>query len=413
MRRPVRPTAGTWSGTWEGRDPAGGLVAVTCAEGRIASVRRRADPVADPDAGPAGGADPYLLPGLVDLQMNGFGGHDLNARGLEVDTVVELVRALARTGVTGFAPTLVTAAPEDLRHAARVVAEAVTQSAEVAAAVAFLHVEGPHLSPQDGYRGAHPAAQIRPPDIAEFDALAAAARGLLGLVTVSPHYSGTAAYTGHAVASGVRVAIGHTHARAAEIAASVAAGAGFCTHLGNGCAALLPRHDNHLWPQLADSRLTAGFIADGFHLTDEALAAMLAAKGEHSYLVSDAVALAGSPPGEYDSPIGGRVSLSAEGRLSMAGTSMLAGAACPLSRGVATLARLDGGALARGVSLAAELPRRIAGWSPGFTVGEPADLLLVDHAHGDLDLKVREVVAAGRLVSVREPCWPAQRRLVP
>jgi hypothetical protein len=84
----------------------------------------------------------------------------------------------------------------------------------------------------------------------------------------------------------------------------------------------------------------------------------------------------------------------------MAGTSMLAGAACPLTRGIATLARLDGGALTRGVSLAAERPRRIAGWSPGFTVGEPADLLLVDHRPGDLDLSVLGVVAAGRLVEI-------------
>jgi N-acetylglucosamine-6-phosphate deacetylase len=397
--RPVRPTAGSWSGTWEGRDPAGGRIAVTCVEGRVASVARRSDPTAGPDV--AGyGEGPYLLPGLVDLQVNGYAGHDLNAGGLEMETVVELARALSRSGVTGFAPTLVTAAPEELRQAARVIADAVTRSAEVAAAVAFLHVEGPHLSPEDGYRGAHPAAQIRPPDVAEFDALAAAADGLLGLVTVSPHYPETDIYVAHAVANGVSVALGHTHARAPQIAGAVAAGAAFCTHLGNGCAALLPRHDNHLWPQLADARLTAGFIADGFHLTDEALAAMLAAKGEHSYLVSDTVALAGSPPGDYDSRIGGRVTLAPEGRLSMFGTSMLAGAACPLSRGVATLARLDHGSLTRGVTLAAERPRRIAGWSPAFTVGEPADLLLVEHRPGDLDLTVLGVVAAGRLVAI-------------
>jgi N-acetylglucosamine-6-phosphate deacetylase len=387
-----RPTAGSWTGTWEGRDPAGGLVAVSCADGRIASVHRR------PDPGPGAGGGPYLVPGLVDLQVNGYGGHDLNAGELGIDTVVELGRALARTGVTAYAPTLVTAAPEDLRHAARVVADAVVRYPEVAAAVAFLHVEGPHLSPEDGYRGAHPLGQIRPPDTAEFDALADAARGLLGLVTVSPHYPQAGGYIAHAVARGTRVAIGHTHARAAEIAAAVDAGAAFSTHLGNGCAALVPRHDNHLWPQLADDRLTAGFIGDGFHLPDDALSAMLRAKGGHSYLVSDAVALAGNPAGTYESPIGGRVSLTAEGRLSMAGTSMLAGAACPLSRGVATLARIDGGSLVRGISLAAHRPRQIVGWAPAFTVGAPADLLLVDHRPGDLDLRVQAVVAAGRLV---------------
>jgi N-acetylglucosamine-6-phosphate deacetylase len=394
----ARPTAGSWNGTWSGRDPAGGEVTVSCADGRIAAVRRRADPA--PERTPAGGRGPYLLPGLVDLQVNGYGGHDLNAGELGIETVVELGRALARAGVTAYAPTLVTAAPGRLRHAARVVADAVVRSSEVAAGVAFLHVEGPHLSPADGYRGAHPVDEIRPPDAAEFDALADAARGLLGLVTVSPHYPQVTAYIAHAVANGVRVALGHTDARAAEIAAAVDAGAAFSTHLGNGCAATMPRHDNHLWPQLADDRLTAGFIADGFHLPDPALAAMLAAKGEHSYLVSDAVALAGSAPGDYDSPIGGRVTLSADGRLSMAGTTMLAGAACPLSRGVATLARLDGGSLARGVTLAAERPREIAGWSRGFTVGEPADLVLVDHRPGDLDLTVLAVVAAGRLVPV-------------
>jgi N-acetylglucosamine-6-phosphate deacetylase len=396
--RQSRATAGAWTGTWEGRDPAGGLVAVSCADGRVTSVVRRPDPSAATVGGAAGGDAPYLIPGLVDLQVNGYAGLDLNARELEVETVVELVHALARTGVTGFAPTLVTAPADDLRHAAAVVAAAVTRSAEVAAAVAFLHVEGPHLSPEDGYRGAHPLGEIRPPDPVEFDALAGAAHGLLGLVTVSPHYPQAPAYIRHAVANGVRVAIGHTHARAPEIAAAVTAGAAFSTHLGNGCAALLPRHDNHLWPQLADPRLTAGFIADGFHLTDEALAAMLAAKGEQSYLVSDAVALAGSPPGEYDSPIGGRVTLSPEGRLSMAGSTMLAGAACGLSRGVATLARLDGGSVARGVALAAERPRRIAGWPAAFTVGAPADLVLVDHQPGDLDLEVLAVVSGGRLV---------------
>ena len=397
--RPARAPAGAWSGTWEGLDPAGGRIAVTAVEGRIAAVARRPDPTADAGGQAPSDRGPFLLPGLVDLQVNGYGGHDLNAPGLAVDTVVELVRALARTGVTGLAPTLITASPEDLRQAAKVIADAVARSAEVAAAVAFLHVEGPHLSPEDGYRGAHPVQHIRPPDTDEFDGLAGAAGGLLGMVTLSPHFSGSAAYVAHAVAANVAVAIGHTHARAPEIEAAVAAGAAFSTHLGNGCAALLPRHDNHLWPQLADPRLTAGFIADGFHLTDEALAAMLAAKGEHSYLVSDAVALAGSPPGDYDSPIGGRVILAPDGRLSMAGTSMLAGAACALSRGVATLARLDAGSLARGVSLASERPRRIAGWPPAFQVGEPADLLLVDFTPGDLDLTVLGVVAAGRLVA--------------
>ena len=236
--------------------------------------------------------------------------------------------------------------------------------------MAFLHVEGPHLSAEDGYRGAHPAGQIRPPDIDEFDALAEAAGGLLGLVTVSPHYPEAAAYTAHAVAGGVRVAIGHTHARAPEIAAAVAAGAAFSTHLGNGCAAhAAPARQ----PPLAAARRRRGSPPASSPMASTSPTR----RSPRCWRPRATTAIWCPTPSRWraarrattTAPSAARVTLSPEGRLSMAGTSMLAGAACPLSRGVATLARLDGGSLARGVSLAAERPRRIAGWSPGFTGG--------------------------------------------
>ena len=156
----------------------------------------------------------------------------------------------------------------------------------------------------------------------------ASSGGLVGKITLSPHYDQVANFIRALVGQGILVAIGHTSATADQIHAAVSAGARLSTHLGNGAAAMLPRHPNFIWAQLACDRLDAGFIADGFHLPADTFKAMLRAKGlERSYLVSDTAALAGMPPGVYDQPIGGRVEVGSDGRLSVAGTPYLAGAA--------------------------------------------------------------------------------------
>ena len=115
-------------------------------------------------------------------------------------------------------------------------------------------------------------------------------------------------------------AIGHTAAGAAQLRAAVDAGARLSTHLGNGAHAHLPRHPNYLWEQLAEDRLAASLIFDGHHLAPAVMRTMLRAKGvERSILVSDAVAVAGLPPGVYTSAVGGRVELLPTGRLNLAG----------------------------------------------------------------------------------------------
>ena len=122
--------------------------------------------------------------------------------------------------------------------------------------------------------------------------MSAVSGGLVGLITVSPHWAGSAEFIAAVVASGTRVAIGHTHADAAQLRAAVDAGASLSTHLGNGAHAQLPRHPNYLWAQLAEDRLQAGFIADGHHLPVDTFVAMVRAKGiERSFLVSDSVAV--------------------------------------------------------------------------------------------------------------------------
>jgi N-acetylglucosamine-6-phosphate deacetylase len=365
-----------------GRDPVSGRVLEVATDGPVIAHVRPVD----------GGADlPLLLPGLVDLQVNGYGGHDVNGPDVTPDHVVALVRALAATGTTTVVPTVITAAEADVVRSLRAVAEARARDEATRRAVPFVHVEGPHISAEDGPRGAHPAEHVRPPDTGEFDRWQRACDGLVGIVTISPHHPEAVAYTEHLTRAGTLVAIGHTHASADQVRAVADAGARLSTHLGNGAHAVLPRHPNHLWAQLADDRLTAGFIADDHHLPADTLTAMLRAKGvERSLLVSDSVALAGMPPGGYTSPIGGAVELSADGRLSVAGTPYLAGAARTLADGLAHAARATGIGLGDAVRLATSNPGRFAGGRGRLVPGAQADLLLADG-----DLRIQRVVAAG------------------
>lgn len=373
-----------------GRDPAtGGGLAVTLAGGRIATVA--ADPAVPADA-------PWIAPGLVDLQVNGWGGLDLNDGRLTAETVAHLVRALAATGVTTLMPTLITASEESLCDALAAIAAARRADPAVARAIPGVHVEGPSISPDDGPRGAHPRGHVRPPDRDEFDRWQAAAGGLVRLVTLAPEWAEAPSFVRSLAADGVVVAIGHSAADPAAVRAVADAGARLSTHLGNGVAATLPRHPNLIWAQLADDRLSASVIADGHHLPDDTLKAMIRAKGiERSILVSDAVALAGMPPGLYDAAVGGRVELTAEGRLGVAGTPYLAGAARALKDGVATAVRAAGLGLADALRLATANPADLIGATDRGRIapGAAADLIRFRFAPGDATLTVETVLAGG------------------
>jgi N-acetylglucosamine-6-phosphate deacetylase len=358
---------------------------ITVQDGRIQAI----DPGPDDEA-------LWLAPGLIDLQVNGYGGCDLNADALDPDVVLALARQMLLTGVTTFVPTLISAPEENIIRALRAIASARQASAQAACAIPFVHVEGPHISPQDGARGAHPRDQIRPPSLAEFARWQAASGDLVGTVTVSPHWEHATEYIAALTAKGVRVAIGHTHAAPAQIHAAAAAGASLSTHLGNGIALMLPRHPNPIWAQLADECLTATFIADGHHLPADTLKAMLRAKGiERSILISDAVALAGMAPGIYDTPVGGRVQLSADGRASVAGTDILAGAVRPLKDGVAWATVSGVCSLGDAIRMATDIPGRQVGRRGLLRLGEKADLLRFALDPQNKSLQIETVLVDG------------------
>lgn len=369
-----------------GRDPASGEgIAVHVEDMRITAVE------------PCDAADDvFIAPGLIDLQVNGYDGHDLNDGALQPETVIALAQSMRHVGVTTFLPTIITASEERIIAALRAIAEARRKDAQAAQMIPFVHVEGPFLSAEDGPRGAHPREHVRPPDLQEFSRWQEASGGLVGLLTLSPHFDGAPSFIRAVAREGVRVAIGHTQATPEQVRAAAGADATLSTHLGNGAAAMLPRHPNFIWAQLADDRLTATFIADGHHLPADTFTAMLRAKGlDRAILVSDVTALGGKPPGVYDQAIGGRVELTADGRLGVAGTPYLAGAALPLKDNVAIAARMAKLPLADALKLATINPGRVIGGSGALTIGAPADIIRFRWSPGDATLAIEAVMVRG------------------
>lgn len=349
-----------------GRDPeTDSPVRVYCCDGVITSIEKTSVET-----------DQYVSAGFVDLQVNGHSGFDLNAEQISGETVAGLVDAMLANGVTCFAPTLITASEESLCRALNVIARARAVDSTLAMCIPFVHVEGPHISAVDGYLGAHPAEFVRLPSIAEFKRWQQASDGLVGLVTLSPHFEGSAEYIRALTTRGVHVAIGHTHASPEQIKGAVDAGARLSTHLGNGIEELIPRHRNPIWPQLADDRLSATFIADGHHLPSDVLKVMLRAKGVgRSILVSDAVALAGKPAGDYSTAVGGKVELHADGKLTLFGSEYLAGSTASLPHCVSNVVKYAGVALKDALRMATANPGAFAGERGRLAVGARADLV--------------------------------------
>ena len=349
-----------------GRNPQDGQsIEVVVEDGRVqAIVQVRAD------------QESWLSPGMIDLQVNGYQGEDVNVDGVDADVILSLTRKVIATGVTTYLPTIVTTSEEKITAALRAVADARRRSRLVADAVPYVHVEGPSISPVDGYRGAHAREHIRPPSLEEFARWQQASGDLVGMVTLSPHWEGAEDYISTVSKAGVYVAIGHTDATAEQIRRAVDAGAMLSTHLGNGSAGMIPRHANSLWPQLADDRLTATLIADGHHLSSDILKSILRTKGTaRCILISDAVATAGLPPGRYKAPVGGDVELRDNGRLSLAGTEFLAGAARPLKDGILRAISCSDISLAEGLCMATANPGRFVGGRGTLQPGSVADLI--------------------------------------
>ena len=129
----------------------------------------------------------WLSPGWIDLQVNDFAGVDYNNPQCTLEEIARSIRLLFSTGVTRFYPTVITGSPEDMLGALQNLKCAKVTLAEGAAMDGF-HVEGPHISPEDGPRGAHPRRWVRPPDLDEFRRWQDATGNQVRIVTLAPDW---------------------------------------------------------------------------------------------------------------------------------------------------------------------------------------------------------------------------------
>ena len=346
-----------------------------------------------------------LAPGFVDLQVNGFAGVDYNDPSSSSEQIGGSIRRMFSTGVTRFFATIITGSEERMTEALRNLARAKQELARnrmpEAQAMEAFHVEGPHISPDDGPRGAHPREHVRPPDFAEFQRCQEAADGNIRLVTISPEWEKTPDYVAQLVRSGVVASIGHTKANSDQIQAAVAAGATMSTHLGNAAHPTLPKTQNYIWDQLASDRLTASFITDGIHIPEPFFRAVVRAKGiERCVLVTDAVMPAMCAPGRYR--LGQvDVELRADGSVVMPGTSRLAGSALRMDHGIGKAVKMAGISLRDALTMATTNPARagrIAGRQRGLVTGEKADFVQFNWDETAFQLTVIETVVSGMRV---------------
>jgi N-acetylglucosamine-6-phosphate deacetylase len=328
-----------------------------------------------------------VAPGLIDNQINGYAGVDFSGKDLTSNGVLEATKAIMKDGVTSFIPTLITNSHEALLLNFSILNESCRDEI-INSCVPGFHLEGPYISPEEGFRGCHSAKYIRKPSWDEFMKYQDAAGGRIIQVTVAPEVDGAQEFIKKCRGEGIIVGIGHSNATAEDISEAVENGAGISTHLGNGCANMIHRHNNPIWPQLSEDELFASIIADGNHLLPEEIRVFIKAKGEENIiLTSDVVYLTGMKPGRYE--FSGTPVILKENGMLMTEFDCLAGASFPLIKGVENVMRMAGMNLAGAIRLASENVARFYGLhNKGMLkAGMKADIILLELEEDRINLK--------------------------
>lgn len=329
----------------------------------------------------------WLVPGFVDLQVNGGGGVLLNGNP-SADGVATLVAAHKRCGTTALLPTVIS----DTKGLQRRAVEAIdTLKSTGETAVLGVHLEGPYLDA--GKRGVHRDEFFRPLDDAEAEWLAALTRRMAVLLTLAPEHVAPARIRRLADA-GVVVCGGHTDASYAEVVAAAAQGLSGFTHLFNAMRGLGSREPGVVGAALDLDECACGIIVDGHHVSAAAVRLAQRAKPAGKlFLVSDAMATAGTDMMSFD--LYGEAVTVEDGCLRNR-EGRLAGSTITLADAVRIAHRDVGLPLAECLRMASLYPARFIG--AGQERGRIANGFRADLVHLDEDLRVRAVWVGGREV---------------
>jgi N-acetylglucosamine-6-phosphate deacetylase len=342
----------------------------------------------------------YVAPGLIDIQINGYMGIDFSDQNLTIEGIREATKALWKEGVTSYLPTLTSSDHIRLEKSFSLLVKALDDEVTGMSIPGF-HLEGPYISPVKGYRGAHHEKYIRLPDWNEFSELQKAAQNGIKLITVAPEMEGAISFIEKCNETGVVVSLGHHNGTPEIIEQAVDAGASLSTHLGNGCANMINRHHNPLWPQLANDDLSITIITDGSHLTKDEVRTFYKVKGvDRTILVSDALYLAGLPPGEYLDD--GVTLLLTKYVIKFPAEDVLAGAASPISTCVGNMMNFTQCSLSEAIQMASTNPARLMGLTDlgEISEGKRADLILFTIENGEL--VIQQTMVAGEVVYSKE-----------
>jgi N-acetylglucosamine-6-phosphate deacetylase len=309
-----------------------------------------------------------ILPGFVDLQVNGGGGVMFNDD-QSVTALAIIARAHARTGTAAILPTLITDTPARTRAAIAAVAQAIAQNVP---GIIGLHLEGPHLD--IARKGAHDPSLIRPMAAEDFALICGAARQLPNLMlTVAPK-SVTPAQIAGLRAAGVIVSLGHSDCSYETALTCFDAGARCATHLFNAMSQLGNREPGLVGAVLDSGGVSCGLIADGIHVHPASIRAALGAKRGPGrvFLVTDAMSTLGSEITEFQ--LNGRRVLRQNGRLTLENGS-LAGADLEMPSAISVMVNKVGATLSQALAMATVYPANVLR-QPGeygrFVTGYPS-----------------------------------------
>ena len=342
----------------------------------------------------------YISPGLIDNQVNGYNGIPFVSEGeeLTLEEVQIITEGLWKTGVTTYLPTLRTNDQKVLLQSLAVLAKARSNPA-LNGSIPGFHLEGPYISPVDGFRGAHALKSVRKPNWKEFTELYEAAGGAIVQVTLAPEVDGALDFITRCRERNIVVALGHHNASTRQVTEAVDRGAQTVTHLGNAMANTINRHVNPLWSQLADDRLMISMIADGFHLLPEQIRVFYKAKGvDRTIITSDVTRYAGMRPGKYLNAEGDTIQLTEDGAAIYVARNSLSGSASPISKGVGFVMKVTGCSLAEAIQMASSNPAELYGLKDRgeLMVGMRADLILFDM--DDFKMDIRKTIVNGKVV---------------
>lgn len=320
----------------------------------------------------------WLAPPLVDLQVNGFAGVDFQQDDLTAVELLRAVRGLRAAGCTRLLLTLVTDDWPRLMARLGHLRRLRENSPELAAAIAGWHIEGPFLSAEPGFCGAHDASLMCDPKPEHIRQLREVTGKDPVLLTLSPERENAIAAVELAVSLGMKVSLGHTNASADQLRQAIQNGASAFTHLGNGSPRELDRHDNILWRVFELEALKVSVIPDAIHVSPALFRLMhRQLPTDAIFYVSDAMAAAGAAPGRHRL---GRIELEVgeDQVVRYPGRTNFAGSALRPVDGVFRAAEMLGVPWQDAWARFSSSPAALMGLNPGLNPGGPADFCLVE-----------------------------------